>query len=119
MERDKFPVLTAMAMSLRIIGWLAVAGGVLLAFLEVLPWFLCITGGGKLPPSAGFGAASCGVAVLILAPMLGSFAIGFCLIAFGEIIGVFRAIEGNTHQLISSVEQAWNQIKLTGEGRQS
>ena len=116
---DKFPVLTAMAMSLRIIGWLAVAGGVLLAFLEVLPWFLCITGGGKLPPSAGFGAASCGVAVLILAPMLGSFAIGFCLIAFGEIIGVFRAIEGNTHQLISSVEQAWNQIKLMGEGRQS
>jgi hypothetical protein len=116
---DKFPVLTAMAMSLRIIGWLAVVGGVLLAFLQVLPWFLCITGGSTPTQGRGFSAPSCGVAMLILAPMLGSFAIGFCLIAFGEIIGVFRAIEGNTHQLISSVEQAWNQIKLTGEGRQS
>ena len=111
--RDNFPVLTTMAKALRIIGWLAVAGGAFLAVFQVLPWFLCITGGGKVP-SGGLGAQSCGVALLILAPMVASFAVGFCLVAFGEIIGVFRAIEGNTHQLISSVEQTWNQIKLTG-----
>ena len=116
---DKFPVLTAMAMFLRIIGWLAVAGGLLLAVFQVFPWIVCIGSVSKQVQPGGFGAASCGVAVFILAPMLGSFAIGFCLIAFGETIGVFRAIEGNTHQLISSVEQTWNQIKLAGGGRQS
>jgi hypothetical protein len=117
--RDKFPVLTAMAGLLRIVGWLAVAGGVFLAISQVAPWFACMTANpGKPAQPGGFGAASCGVAMLVLAPMLGSFAAGFCLIAFGEIIGVFRAIEGNTHQLISSVEQAWNQIKLAGGGGQ-
>jgi hypothetical protein len=117
-SRDKFPVLTAMSGLLRIVGWLAVAGGVLLAVFQVAPWFQCITSGTKQAQMGGFGAQSCGVAMFILAPMLGSLAIGFCLIAFGESICVIRAIEGNTHQLISSVEQAWNQIKLTGEGGQ-
>ena len=118
LERDNFPVLTTMAKALRIIGWLAVAGGAFLAVFQVLPWFLCITGGGKVP-SRGFGAQSCGVALLILAPMLGSLVAGFCLVAFGEVIGVFRGIEGNTHQLLSRIEQAGLQSKLTGEGRQS
>ena len=112
--RDKFPVLTAMAGLLRIVGWLAVAGGVFLAISQVAPWFVCVTGGNRPAQMGGFVAQACGVAMLILAPMLGSFAVGFCLIAFGESIAVFRAIEGNTNQLISSVEQAWNQIKLTG-----
>ena len=66
------------------------------------------------------GSASCGAAVLILAPMVVSLVGGFCMIAFGEVIGVFRGIEGNTYQtyqLLSRVEQAGLQSKLTGEGR--
>ena len=101
-----------MATTLRFIGWLAVAGGALLMLFQVFPWLTCMLDRNKL------GAASCGAAVVILAPMVLALVGGFCTIAFGEIIGVFRAIEGNTHQLISSVEQAWNQIKLTGEGGQ-
>jgi hypothetical protein len=116
MGRDKFPVLTTMATLLRGIGWLALAGGVLLAFFEVFPWLACIWGSRGAIQFGGFGYVSCGFSFLIFAPMLGSFAIGFGLIALGELIAVFRAIEGNTHQLIGSVEQAWNQIKLTAGG---
>ena len=89
--RDKFPVLTAMAGLLRIVGLLAVAGGVFLAVSQVAPWFACMTANPSPPAQmGGFGAASCGGAILILAPMLGSFAVGFCLIAFGESIAEFE-----------------------------
>jgi hypothetical protein len=115
---DKYPVLTIGSVLLRAIGWLAVAGGVLLALLQVIPWLACITSAAKPEQMGGFGVQSCGVAVLILAPMLGSFAIGFGLIVVGEVIGVFRAIEGNTHQLITTVEQSWNQLKLAAGGGQ-
>jgi hypothetical protein len=116
--RDKYPVLTAMAVFLRITGWLAVVGAAYLAVFEVIPWLSCIGAPARAPQLGGLGAVSCGVALLILAPMLGSLTIGFCLIVLGELIAVFRAIEGNTHQLIGSVEQTWHQIKLAGNGEQ-
>jgi hypothetical protein len=117
-ERDRFPVLTAMSTTLRIIGWLMVAGAAGLFFVQVMPWLACITETGRPQQPGGWGSPSCGVAVVILAPTIASLVGGFCTIAFGEVIGVFRAIEGNTHQLISSVEQAWNRIKLTAGGEQ-
>ena len=116
--RDKFPVLTTMATLLRVIGWLAVAGGALLFFVEVMPWISCVSGMGRPSQRGMMSGVSCGVAVLILAPMIGALVGGFCMIVLGELIGVFRAIEGNTHQLIGSVEQTWHQIKLAGNGEQ-
>ena len=111
--RSRYPLLSSMETMLRIVGWLAVAGGVLLTLFQVFPWFTCIFWQNRM------GAASCGVAMLILAPMIGAFASGFCLIAFGEVIGVFRGIEGNTYQMLSRIEQIGLQSRLTGEGRGS
>jgi hypothetical protein len=108
-ERNRFPVLTTMATLLRIIGWLTVAGGVCIALFQVLPWLTCTL------DRSGMKGAACASAMLVLPPMVGSFVVGFGLIAFGEIIGVFRAIESNTYQLLSSVEQAGLRNKLTGE----
>ena len=118
LARNKFPVLTAMAVSLRIIGWLMVVGAGVLFVVQVIPWIDCIAGRGQPQQLGMMGGASCGAALFILAPTIVSLVSGFCMVAFGEIIGVFRGIEGNTHQLISSVEQAWNQIKLAGGGGQ-
>lgn len=116
--QDKYPMLTAMAVFLRITGWLALVGAAFLAAFEVIPWLSCIGAPARAPQLGGLGVASCGVAFFILAPMFGSFVIGFGLIVLGELIAVFRAIEGNTHQMIGSIEQAWNQIKLAGNGEQ-
>lgn len=116
--QDRFPVLTAMSMTLRILGWLVVAGGVVLFFTQVAPWITCIIGAGQPQQPGGWGTPSCGVAFLILAPMIGSLVVGFFTIAFGEMIGVTRAIEGNTYQLLSRVEQAGYRNLLTGEGGQ-
>jgi hypothetical protein len=113
-NRKSYPLLSAMETLLGIIGWLVVAGGVGLFAVQVAPWITCVAGTGAQPQQGMMGGASCGVAALILAPMIGAFALGFLLIAFSEVIGVFRGIESNTHQLISSVEQAWSQIKLAG-----
>ena len=116
--RGMFPVLTAMAMSLAYYRLARGVGGA--------PCF-CKCFRGSYVLQEGLHRHRAGDSVRHPAELRGSYSrlcSGRLLsdfvvdYGFGEIIGVFRAIEGNIHQLISSVEQAWNQTKLTGEGGQ-
>jgi hypothetical protein len=117
--RDPYPVLTAMAILLRIAGWLSVAGGIVFALVQVFPWVSCIMGGSTALPPGTFRNPSCGFAMAAIVPTFGALVVGICLIVFGEVIGVFRGIEGNTRQMLSRLEQVGLQNKLTGEGRGS
>lgn len=119
LARDRYPLLTAMSTALRIIGWLMVVGAGVLFVVQVIPWIDCISGRGRPQQPGGWGAVSCGVAVLILAPTVVSLVSGFFMVAFGEVIGVFRGIEGNTHQLLSRIDQAGLRDKLMDAGGQS
>jgi hypothetical protein len=91
---DRFPLLSFVSMLMRVLGWAVVVVGV---------------GGFSAP------AASCGVAMMILAPMIGSFVFGLAMVAMGELLGVFRAIEGNTHRLLTKFDLVDIRSKLTQE----
>jgi hypothetical protein len=108
--RNRYPMLKAMETMLRITGWLAVAGGVAILLFNVFPWLICVF------DARSGRTVACAAAISALAPMIGALAIGFALIAFGEVIGVFRGIEGNTYQMLSRIEQIGLQSKLSGEG---
>jgi hypothetical protein len=110
--RNRFPLISAVSMFLRVGGVLAFAVGVVLLVIQVVPWVLCLREAPR-----GVGTAACGFVLWTFMPAAVAVVVGVGMIAFGELLGIFRAIEGNTHQLLGRIEELREQRpqQLAGE----
>jgi hypothetical protein len=114
-DAERFPTVSTLSTFMRVLGFLLVAGGVIFFLKDFAPWLSCKPP--QQPPSSGFfvppteGACpfpymGVGVAGLV-------FVIGLGIVAIGELLGMFRSIEGNTYNLLKVTQEADYKGRLT------
>ena len=91
---------------MRVLGFLLVAGGATIFLMEFLPWVTCWPPKfqhqmGNASPRA---LAGCPLAIWQLGVGGALFVVGLGIVAVGELLGMFRSIEGNTFNLLKAQE---------------
>lgn len=109
---ERFPLVSTLAKFLRVVGFLLVVGGLAIFLFEFLPWITCQ----MLAPSTSPGftgmPASCPVSYVQLVGGVTALVFGLGLVAFGELLGMFRSIEGNTYNTMKAVHEADYKARL-------
>ena len=80
----KFPVLSTISILLRIVGWIIILGAIVFTFYKIVP-----TSSGQRFTSSDWMQLVTGLSIAM---------VGLVGVAFGEIVGVFFAIEENTRK---------------------
>ncbi len=100
-RNDTFPVLSNFALVLRVLGWVLVIGGGVVAIIGLFMLFMNDLEWGTLIIS-GSGVLIGGVGVM--------------MIVLGEMVGVFFSIESNGAQLLQLERLSDRNRLITGEG---
>jgi hypothetical protein len=105
---ERFPLVSTLSVFMRVLGFLLVVGGIIIFAMEFIPWIDCNPP--KQPPQQGFGFGqpqeACPLSYVELGVGGAIFAIGLGIVAVGELLGVFRSIEGNTYNLLKVTQEA-------------
>ena len=114
---ERFPLVSTLSMFMRILGILLLAGGVGIFAMEFLPWVSCKPP--QLPPQQpGFFQpqvqATCPLALWELGAGGVMFVIGLGIVAVGELLGMFRSIEGNTHNMLKVAQEEYKRRLVQG-----
>lgn len=99
---ERFPLVSTLAKFLRVLGFLLVVGGVIIFAMEFLSWLTC-NPPPQPPPQQGFfvppAQVGCPLAIWELGVGGALFVVGLGIVAVGELLGMFRSIEGNTFDM--------------------
>jgi hypothetical protein len=98
---ERFPMVSTIAKFMRILGFVWVAGGALIFAIEFLPWLSCIQR--ELPPAPSFfpmpAEEACPLELWVFGLGGAIFVVGLGIVAVGELLRMFRSIEGNTYDM--------------------
>ena len=105
---ERFPMVSTIAKFMRILGFVWVAGGALILAIEFLPWLICMPR--ELPPSFFPMPAEEACPLDLWVFGLGGviFLVGLCIVAVGELLRMFRSIEGNIYDMKVAQEADYN-----------
>jgi hypothetical protein len=106
---ERFPLVSTLSGFMRVLGFLLVIGGAIIFAMEFLPWLTCKPPA-QPPQQQGFGSgqmqAACPLAIWELGVGGAVFVLGLGIVAVGELLGMFRSIEGNTFNLLKVTQEA-------------
>ena len=99
---ERFPLVSLLAVFLRVLGFLLVMLGLIVFIREMIPWLNCKPS--PQTPQFGFSPgqaqAACAFPIMEAGIWGAVFVLGLGLVAIGELLGMFRSIEGNTFNLL-------------------